>query len=405
MAKIGEIPTMVGVNKSAGETAKERMFYIYYKNGFVYLYQTQKGKNDVFMEKVLKLSLEEALRDPLFCLQFGTGFSDTIMEQIYKSIEKAKGHTPNLGNVINYFKKPTENNPNYEIQINMEEITNDTMLGNITIGLGVINTTETKNKNYVGKATFNMGMPIAPGFFDLTLDSNNLTLINIGKTLDFSALTNFVNTYSSFTENLEMYREGYGEWQRGDEILYTLSFVTNCDVTVNSITAAINSPIEVPTFTTKVEVDTVNGNRNTYTFDGWYTDEKCKDGNKFTQSTMPRGNTTLYAKWNLTKTEKVVTLTFNSNGGTSYNSISEIANTKIDISSYVPHKHDDTSWNTWGTKHTHTRYTFEGWYTDEALTQKFNGVMPLNNTTLYAKYSSNTYTHKTAAWQCDDKCE
>lgn len=407
MATVGEIPTMVGVNKNIGETAKNRMFYIYYKDGFAYLYQTQNGKNNVFMEKVLKLSISEVLADPLYCLQFGTGFSDTIMEQIYKSIEKAKGYTPNLGNVINYFKSTDKTN--FELQINMEEITNDKMLGNITIGLGVVNTKETNNKNYVGTATFNMDMPILDNVFTLTLDSDNLTLINIGKELDLTELYNFVNNYS-FKENAEMQREGYGEWKLASEINYTLSFVTNCNITVESITATINSPITLPTFNNRTEINENGTTRTTYRFDGWYTTENFKTGSEFNGSTMPRGNTTLYAKWTVVKIENVVTLTFNSLGGTEYSSISELAGVSVDVSNFVPHKCDDKVKGSYkagkGYKCTHTRYTFEGWFTDANFTTRFNGYMPNSNLTLYAKYSTTTFEHYWGAFgiSCNENC-
>lgn len=415
MAVIGEIPTMVGVNNDVPydggdtESGHDRMLYVYYKSGYVYFYRSEYVNRFAASarkyEKKLMVSLQELLNNPLDYLQYGVGFTNDIMGAIRSSLELSKGHTPDLGNIINSFK--ANNKTDFSVELNMKELTNDPKMGTMTVGLNVINNAETNNKNYIGKASFNMFMPLA-SVFELTLDSDNLTLINIGKELDFTNLYNYINTYS-YAENAK-WEASNGNWTLSSEKQYTLSFVTNCDITVENITATINSPISVPTFANRTQIDSSTNARYTYRFDGWYTTENFKSGTEFNSSTMPRGDTTIYAKWTIINVENIVTITFNSNGGTAYDSISELAGTSIDVSNYVPHKCDDKVKGSYkagkGYLCTHTRYTFEGWYTDANFTTRFNGYMPNGNTTLYAKYSVTTFQHYWGAFgtSCKENC-
>ena len=412
MITIGAIPTMVGVNNDVPfktgdtESGSDRMLYIYYKDSKTYFYRSEYvdiffGASKRKYEKKLMVDIQEVLDNPLFYLQWGVGFTQDIMNAIQASLDKSIGHTPNLGNVINYFS--VEDEKNFEIQLNMREITNDPLLDDMTIGIGVINNESTNNKNYVGKATFSMFMPLANAF-KLTLSSNNLTLINIGKELDFTTLYNYINSYT-YLEGVE-WEASNGNWQKASEVTYTLTFEENGGAEVSDINAIVNANITLPTYTENLVVnDTENGVRTIYSFGGWYTTSNFKEGTQFTETKMPRGGKTLYAKWNVVAIERIVTISFNSNGGTSFASISGTSGTWVDISSYKPHKCDSNlKWNTWGTKHTHTRYTFEGWYLDSALTQKFNGYYPSYNITLYAKYTSSTFTHGSAAWVCNQDC-
>jgi uncharacterized repeat protein (TIGR02543 family) len=113
-----------------------------------------------------------------------------------------------------------------------------------------------------------------------------------------------------------------------------------------------------------------------YTLEGWYTsvnngvtlDEKWS----FTSSIV-NNNITLYAKWNV----NLYTVTFNSNGGTSLNSIVFEFNEAIDVS-FTPTK---------------IGHTFEGWFIDERLDIPFDlETMPAEDVTLYAKWQINQYT-------------
>ena len=402
MMTLGEIPTIGLVNKGALESVKNRMFYLYYADGFAYLHRNETNSNKPYDLK-LKLALSDVLADPLYVLQFATGFTDDIMGAIYDSIEKSKGHVPNLGNVINYFT--VKDKTNFEIQLNMHEITNDNMLGDMTIGLGVINNEQTNNKNYLGKASFKMEMPIAKGVFDIKLESNDLTLINIGKTLDFTALNNYINSYP-YKEG-EEYEIVNGKATLASQKQYTITFEENGGNNVSDITAVKDSPITLPTFENRSVVDTANGTRTIYRFAGWYQSSEFEEHNKFTETHMSRGNKVLYAKWEVVAVDYVRTISFNSNGGSSIDSISEVAGVWIDVSNKVPTKANtyvDKGYN-WFNQHAGkwtyevTRYTFAGWYTDSSLTTKFNGYVPNYNTTLYAKWNASTTTEYYYNWE------
>ena len=400
MATLGEIPTMGAVNKGLFESVKNRMFYVYYKDGFVYLHRTETASGDK-VEYKLKLHINDVLADPLYVLQFGTGFTDTIMDAIQDSLDKSKGHTPDPSNVLKTFT--AENSTNFNLVLNMEEISNDPLMGDMTVGLTVVNNESTNNKNYLGEATFGLAMPLAEGFFDLNLGSENITLTDIGKTLDLTPANTFINSYP-YGEG-EEYIITNGSAQLASLKQYTITFNENGGAEVSDITAVKDSPITLPNYTElRCVVNESAGTRTYYSFDGWYTDPEFRNGTKFTATTMPRGGITLYAKWNLEYVEKVVTITFNSNGGSAVASYSNTAGVWVDLSAYKPHKCDTKKTSGLGTKCTHTHYNFEGWYLDSALTQKFNGYMPSTNTTLYAKYTTSTSSHSTGFGICTKKC-
>lgn len=113
--------------------------------------------------------------------------------------------------------------------------------------------------------------------------------------------------------------------------------------------------------------------REGYRFDGWYIDAAYTSA--YTFSTLVDSDFSLYAKW-----VEQITLTFNSNGG------STIDDQVIDINTKA----------TTPTAPTKADQTFGGWFTDETLTTPFDFDSTLSsNTTVYAKWvdtSADTYT-------------
>jgi uncharacterized repeat protein (TIGR02543 family) len=113
-----------------------------------------------------------------------------------------------------------------------------------------------------------------------------------------------------------------------------------------------------------------------YTLDGWYTsvnggvtlDERWS----FTNNSV-NNDITLYAKWNI----NTYTITFDTNGGTSLNAVTQNFNTSLNIPN-----------NT-----TKTGYSFTGWFEDDNLSIPFDlEKMPSRDFTLYAKWTINAYT-------------
>ncbi|MBQ9384464.1 MAG: InlB B-repeat-containing protein, partial [Ruminiclostridium sp.] len=108
-----------------------------------------------------------------------------------------------------------------------------------------------------------------------------------------------------------------------------------------------------------------------FELEGWYTDFKCTSA--FSFSSAVSSAVSLYARW--TKSESQVqyyTVTFNSNGG----------------SAVAPQTVVSGKTATEPTAPTKDGFNFEGWYTNTALTAKYDFTMPVtSNFTLYAKWT------------------
>jgi uncharacterized repeat protein (TIGR02543 family) len=106
-----------------------------------------------------------------------------------------------------------------------------------------------------------------------------------------------------------------------------------------------------------------------FTFAGWFT--AVTGGTQVTTSTVFNANTTIYARW-------TITVTFNANGGT-VTPASSTTNTSWKLAS-LPTP-------------TRTGYTFGGWFTEETGgTQITTNTEFSENTTVYARWTSTTYT-------------
>ena len=115
-----------------------------------------------------------------------------------------------------------------------------------------------------------------------------------------------------------------------------------------------------------------------YTFGGWYSDSNLTSSiGAAGASYSPTSSGTVYAKW----TANTLTVTYNSNGGSSVTAGSTTTGGTIATAPTDPTK---------------TGYTFAGWFTDSGLTTQ--AVFPnfvhgqTANFTLYAKWTANTLT-------------
>gem|GEM_PF-1107914 len=154
----------------------------------------------------------------------------------------------------------------------------------------------------------------------------------------------------------------YAVWQINQ---YTITFESNGGSAVTSITQNYGTAVNDPEYPT----------REGYTFAGWFTDAEF--ANAYTFGKMPAENITLYAKWTINQ----YTITFNSNGGSAVNPIEQNYGTTIEKSA------DPTK----------EGHSFAGWFKDETLTTAWNfntDTMPINGTTLYAKWDVISYNVK-----------
>ena len=153
----------------------------------------------------------------------------------------------------------------------------------------------------------------------------------------------------------------YAKWEPVAVITKTISFESNGGSVVAAITQEVGSALTAPTAPTKVGS----------TFNGWFSDVALTSAYTFT--TMPADNITLYAKWTVNN----YTISFEENGGSEILDITQAYNTTVTAPA-APTK---------------VGSTFNGWYSDVALTTAYTfTTMPANNITLYAKWTVNNYT-------------
>jgi uncharacterized repeat protein (TIGR02543 family) len=143
---------------------------------------------------------------------------------------------------------------------------------------------------------------------------------------------------------------------------YTLTFDTMGGVAIDPITGVYQS---------EIDIDPI---REGYTFDGWYLDSEYQEYFTHYIYSMPAGDYTLYAKWNINN----YYIGFSTGGGTWIDSIYDVYGTTFE-----------------NPITTQEGYTFVAWYEDYELTI-FYGTeitsVPARDLYLYAKWEINTYT-------------
>ena len=144
---------------------------------------------------------------------------------------------------------------------------------------------------------------------------------------------------------------------------YTVTFDTDGGSAISNQTIVSGGKATQPADPTKTG----------YTFDNWYTDNTYTTAWDFANDTIT-ANTTIYAKFIVNS----YTVSFDTDGGTS------IPNDSIDYGDTVPQPSDPAK----------TGYTFDDWYTDNTYTTAwdFANDTIIANTTIYAKFTINTYT-------------
>ncbi len=143
----------------------------------------------------------------------------------------------------------------------------------------------------------------------------------------------------------------------------TITFNSNGGTTLAPITQESGTTVTSPTAPTK----------EGFTFGGWYLDIGLTTAYTFT--TMPAEDITLYAKWNAVIVQS--TITFETYGG------GTIAPITADVGSSISAPSNPTKLG----------HTFAGWFADSGLSTTFIfTTMPATDTTLYAKWTVNSYT-------------
>lgn len=178
-----------------------------------------------------------------------------------------------------------------------------------------------------------------------------------------SACTNTYDFNTPVNSNLDL----YAKWTKKAPVEHTVTFHPNNGQNNSTQTVTDGSKVTKPTDPT----------RDGYKFEGWYTDSDLKNAYDFSKTVT--SDLDLYAKW--TKIETPVTpvedhtVTFHPANGQS-NFTQAVADGNKAVKPTDP---------------TQNGYTFNGWYTDSALTNAYDFDTPVNkDIDLYAKWTKNT---------------
>ena len=191
------------------------------------------------------------------------------------------------------------------------------------------------------------------------IETDKLTIPKVeGYTFDGWYTTDDTDsTEFDFTQPIKSNTTVYAKWTAND---YYVSFVTEHGAPPTSQNVKYNGTADDPGTLTE----------EGYTFDGWYTDDNYSKKFDFTQPI--KSNTTVYAKW--TANDYYVSFV------TEHGAPPTSQNVKYNGTADDP-----------GTL-TEEGYTFDGWYTDDNYSKKFDFTQPIkSNTTVYAKWTANDY--------------
>ena len=386
MASVGPIPVIAPVDNDVpykfGDTVdglycgKNRMLSIYYADGYVYFYRTETvpvfaSKTGRTYEKMQKITLEEFLEDPLMILSYGCGFQDIVMKEINNAMALAKTRE-NPIDFKNLILDYNWDGKNCSISLNLKELANNPQLDamNITLITDNIN-----GKNYITGGSLNVHMPISSAF-TIDIEANDLTLNNIGETLDWTSFENIISNYPHKVD--EKWQASDGKWELASSTTYTVFFEENGGEEVDNITDAIDTKFNLPTLTTRVED---NGEtKTTYTFVGWYTTSNFEENSQVTEGKVARGDTTLYAKWDVETINYYNIVVINKLLNINYQ-VHALCGAEFDIKLQYENTVITSADAT-------TTYSFVGWFEDETYQTPWTNqnLVPNYNVTLYAKW-------------------
>ncbi len=390
------IPTIPFVTKGLFENVKNRSTKIYFLDETIYMLR-EETKDNKLRKQAVKLTANSLMSDIYTYIQFAFGFTDTIMNQIKKPAEKYRqSDTINLDNVLSDFsiKENTEHTQtNYNLTLNIAEIADNKVLGKLNLRLYV---GENENgESYLQE--LGMNMSILDGFVNLATPLKDgqddkdkiIKIVDYGKNIDYKIqeLYDYHSSYT-FAYDTMMEKTGDGEWVKTNEVLRTITFVTNSDTQLPQISAPYKTEITLPTLETIIDDDGIT--KTIMTFAGWYTTENFDENSLFTNVAMPQNDITLYAKWNK-EVLRYSTINFITFNDISIENITSLEGEELALPTLNNYQIVAPDGKTVST------YSFAGWFTDENLTEKFDmQVMPNYDVTLYAswKLESIEYAHQ-----------
>ncbi len=384
MARIGAIPVIAPVDNDVpykvGDTVSgvycglDRILNIYYKDGYIYFYRSEivpvVGKNRTY-EKMYKTTIDEFMRDPMILLSYGFGFKDIVMNEIEKSVDLAMNRDKPIDytNVLLGF---SHENDMYSFVMNLKELANNPKLDTMNLGFS---TEKVNGKPYITSAKLKVNMPISD-VFTIDIESNDIRLNSIGESLDWSSFDEFITNYPYKTD--EKWHASKGNWELVSATTYTVAFEENGGEEVPNVIDAVGTEFDLPILPTRVED---NGERrDTFTFAGWFSSNDFIESNRVIVGRVQRGDTTLYAKWDV-KTELYYDVIIVNELSNENITIHALAGSEMNIATQLDDIVISTDDKT-------TTYAFVGWYTDAQFTNLWTGgqIVPNYNVTLHAKW-------------------
>ena len=260
--------------------------YFYYQDGYVYIYRLD---NDGTSYK-LKITKEELFDDIIYyLLDFSLGMPNIILNAINSS-STDPDYVIDAGTVINSY---SYSNHRFNISLDMESLTGNSNLGDLSLGLLLKNIAVSKNEDSSVNTAYAL-TEIVDFNFDLVsvinLSTSSLKLTNLEdmdgytwfKNIEMEDVVSFISSYSYGTDLIYKNDSYYGK--RSHLITFILNHGEN-----QYFTGQYGTTIEFP----KLEV--VEDSSKYYLFKGWYKDKYLHE--PFLGTTVLDSNMKLYAKW------------------------------------------------------------------------------------------------------------
>ena len=378
------IPTIAFITKGLFENVSDRSLKVYYKDGNVFMHRTE-TRNKKLYEQCVKTTLDGFFADILNYVQFGFGFTDTIMNQMRKPAEKYRqGETIDLNNVLSgYAIKKTQTQTEYDMTFNLAEIVDNKVLGNLTLRTYIGE--DVNGESYLQEMALQVS--VLNGLVNISTPKTNgadnkdklIKVVDYGKNIDanMQELYDYEAGYK-FAYDTNMERTAGGEWTVASEKLRTLNFITNCDTTLPNISGVYNSDITLPTLENYQTDDGIS--HASFTFVGWYTSSNFEEDSLFESDKMPKFDTTLYAKWEEER-RYYRTISFITNCNENFDAITDLEGNEIVLPSLSFKQEIAEDGKTVST------YSFEGWFVNDENGEIFNNsFMPNTDLILCAKW-------------------
>jgi hypothetical protein len=260
--------------------------YFYYQDGYVYIYRLD---NDGTSYK-LKITKEELFDDIIYyLLDFSLGMPNIILNKINSS-STDPDYVIDAGTVINSY---SYSNHRFNISLDMESLTGNSNLGDLSLGLLLKNIAVSKKDDSSVNTAYAL-IEIVDFNFDLVsvihLSTSSLKLTNLEdmdgytwfKSIEMEDVVSFISSYSYGTDLIYKNDSYYGK--RSHLITFILNHGEN-----QYFTGQYGTTIEFP----KLEV--VEDSSKYYLFKGWYKDKYLHE--PFLGTTVLDSNMKLYAKW------------------------------------------------------------------------------------------------------------